>query len=75
MAMDAIKGAVFSYCDTDHPVDLLEGAASVTCFLSNVAARFHEEGMELGLSEKGANGLVMILHGVENTINLALKRM
>jgi hypothetical protein len=69
------KGAVFSYCDNDHPADLLDGAAAVTRFLSEMAGSFPDSEMSCGLSAQGANGLVLILHGVENTINLAIERL
>jgi len=70
-----MRGAVFSYCDTDHPVDLFAGAAAVTCFITEAAVHFSGDKMDLGISEEGTKGLVMILQGVENTINLAIDRL
>lgn len=72
---EKIKGAIFSYCDSDHPVDLLDSAAAVTCFLSEAAVHFSADKIDNGLSVQGCNGLVQILHGIENTINLAIERL
>jgi hypothetical protein len=75
MSTQETKGAVFAYGENDHPADLLSSAAAVTRFISETAGSFSFEKNDLGLSEEGANGLVIILHGVENTINLAIERL
>lgn len=75
MTTSTIKGTVFSCTGNEHTADLLDSAAAVTCFLAEAAVHFSGDRMDLGLSEQGCNGLVRILHGVENTINLAIERL
>ncbi len=64
---------IFSYCDSDNSVDILNGAAYVTTFLRETVPSFAEGGQ--GLSDDGSTGLHMILCGIENSINLAIERL
>ncbi len=67
--------AIFSPSpEPNHPADMLEGAASVTRFLAEVSPALHIEG-GLGLSEKGAHGLFLILEGLEATIQAAAEKL
>ncbi len=75
MASKEFKTPIFSYWGTEQSADLLESAAAVTCFVSEAAVHFSGDKMDLGISEEGTKGLVMILQGVENTINLAIERL
>ncbi|EKD38155.1 MAG: hypothetical protein ACD_75C00843G0001 [uncultured bacterium] len=66
----AADHAPFAYFDTGHPADILEGAAAVTRFLCDVSPHLAEGGGG-GLTEKGAYGLLLILEGLEKTIEAA----
>ncbi len=67
--------AIFSPTpEPNHPADILDGAAAVTRFLAEVSPALHIEG-GLGLSEKGAHGLHLILDGLEATIAAAAEKL
>lgn len=60
---------------TDTPADLLNNAAAVVRFLADVAGAIGGDGGSPGLSEHGSFGFLLILNGVENTINEAMNRL
>ncbi|HFQ80980.1 MAG TPA: hypothetical protein ENK33_06355 [Desulfobacterales bacterium] len=62
--------SVFGFPD-DAPVDLLNNAAAVTCFLSEVSGAMCSNPADPGLSEGGVFGLAQILNVIESTINEA----
>lgn len=59
---------------SQHPVDILEEASSITCFLVDVAPYFGENKTDLGLSEKGAQGLYCILVHLDGMIKMAIEK-
>lgn len=65
--------AVFAFGST-QPADLADNALRVVAFLSDVTANSGTRG-ELGLSEKGEEGLNMVLKAIENTLDLAITRI
>ena len=65
----------FSYCDSGHAADILQGAAYVTTFLREVCPAFTDANGNAGLSEDGSTGLHMVLCGIESSINLAIERL
>lgn len=56
-------------------VDLLEKAGSITRFLADIAPLLHDQGPNIGLSERGASGLYHILCDVETMIEDAAARI
>lgn len=54
------------------PTDILESAAAVTRFLYEVSPHLTEDIGNSGLSEKGSYGLMLILEGLEKTIDAAV---
>jgi len=62
----------FSFGDSCHAADILEGARSVTRFLAEVAPYMTDDkGNYLGLSERGAFGLQLILEALERKLGAA----
>jgi len=57
----------------EHPVDILNNAASIVQFLDEVSPAMVESFGNLGLSEKGINGLAIIYHTLEETIQAAIE--
>ena len=70
---DVTKGTIFSYCDSNTPADILTGAAYVTSFLRETVPAYIDCGQ--GLSDDSSTGLLLILCGIENSINLAIERL
>lgn len=69
-----MNGPVLAF-GSDHPVDLLNNAASVTRFLADVSPAFSSDGAMGGLSSEAANGLCLILLAVETAITEAVSRL
>ena len=65
----------FLLAPNGHPADILDGAAAVTRFLSDVSPGFTEEGGKRGLSERGAMGLMLIIDALERTIDTAIAKL
>lgn len=59
----------------DTPADILSTVALVTHFLAEVAVNLHNDAVNPGLSEDGAQGLYFILSAVEDSINEAVNRL
>jgi len=59
--------------DKDSPADLLNHAAAVTRFLAETAECFTSDGRGAWLSATAAFGLMLVLDGIEDTINAAIK--
>ena len=59
----------------DTTADLLNNAAAVCRFLTEMAESFSPDRGAAGLSATASFGLVLILDGVESTINEAVKRL
>jgi len=59
----------------DHAADLLNNAASVVSFLSDVAGGMRESLATSGLSDSGVHGFTQILTNLENTIKLAESKL
>lgn len=70
-----MTGGPIFHTGSDHPGDLLINAKAVCRFLADVSPLFTEEGGKLGLSTDGADGLGLILTGIENTIQAAVQRL
>ncbi len=60
---------------TDNPLDMLDHASDVCRFLADVSPAFASDGARVGLNDKSANGLCLILLAVESTINEAVIRL
>ena len=66
----------FSFGDSGHAADILEGARSVTRFLAEVAPYMTDDkGHGIGLSEQGAFGLQLILEALGRTIEAAAEAL
>jgi hypothetical protein len=63
-----------TFAGADSPADTLDNAAAVTRFLSEVAPTFTTDG-QFGLSDKGAQGLYLILDGLEHAIEAAAAKL
>lgn len=57
----------------DHPVDILNNAASIISFLEDVTPSMIDNGANLGLSKKGMNGLSIIYLTLGETIQAAIE--
>lgn len=60
---------------TDSPADMLNNASAVVRFLADVAGAIGGDNGLPGLSDHGSFGFLLILNGIENTINEAVNRM
>ncbi|MEW6595671.1 MAG: hypothetical protein AB1413_12455 [Thermodesulfobacteriota bacterium] len=60
---------------TDNPLDMLDHAGDVCRFLADVSPAFSQDGAQVGLTGKSANGLCLILLAVEATIAEASRRL
>lgn len=65
----------FTHTPDDNPADILNNAAAVCRFLAEMAESFTPDRGAAGLSATAAFGLILILDGVENTINNAVARL
>lgn len=61
----------YSMSGSDNAADLLEAALCVTGFLRDIAPLLTSDGNTLGLSEKGACGLMLIVENLYHTIDKA----
>lgn len=54
-----------------HPADLLHSASCIARFLAEIAPILSDNAISSGVSEKGAQGLCLVLDGLEKTIEAA----
>lgn len=66
---------IFTYTETDRAIDILDAASCITRFLAEVAPAIHSERPGIELTEKGSQGLFLILDTLENTIEAAAKKL
>lgn len=69
-----MNAPVFTF-GADSPLDMLDCVIQVTSFLTEMAPHFAEGKSDIGLSERGAGGLTLILIAVENTVKTALDKL
>lgn len=62
---------IYSMSGSDNAADMLEAALCVTGFLRDIAPLLTSDGSNLGLSEKGACGLMLIVENLYHTIDKA----
>lgn len=67
--------APFKLSPNGRPADILDGAAAVARFISELAPAFTEQGGNCGLSERGAMGLMLIMDALERTIDTAIAKL
>ncbi len=61
----------YSMSGSDNAADMLDAALCVTGFLRDIAPLLTSDGENLGLSEKGACGLMLIVENLYHTIEQA----
>lgn len=71
----ATTEAPFKLSPNGHPADILDGAAAVARFLSEMAPSLTDQGGGCGLSERGAMGLMLIMDALERTIDTAIAKL
>ncbi len=69
-----MANSLFGHQD-DNPAALLDNAAAVTCFLSEVAQGMSGDLVDHGLSDNGVFGFTQILNVIENTIKQAIIKL
>jgi hypothetical protein len=66
--LDTAPKAIYSLGFTNNVIDLLEGAASVTCFVKEISTRLRESDTQSALTDEAVSGLFLVLQGVEDTL-------
>lgn len=66
--LDSAPTTIYTLGHSASPADLLEGAASVTCFIKEIACRLRESDSDSALTEEAVTGLFLVLQGVEDTL-------
>ncbi len=64
----------FAMADSGHPADILDNAAAITSFLSDMAPHLSHD-RNNSLSENGAHGLMLILDALQQTIEAAAQQL